>query len=105
MRILHVTDAASAGVLTAVTTLARAQAAHPDIERVVLGYVPRPDSPTPAGIAELTGPAVEVRRWHRGLAQYAPGHLDLLAGIRITEHVEAIKLAVFQHSPTLPILI
>lgn len=66
MRILHVTDAASAGVLTAVTTLARAQAAHPDIERVVLGYVPRPDSPTPAGIAELTGPAVEVRRWHRG---------------------------------------
>lgn len=66
MRILHVTDASSAGVLTAVTTLARAQSQHPAVEQVVLGYVPRPDSPPPSGIAELTGPAVEVRRWHRG---------------------------------------
>lgn len=66
MRILHVTDASSAGVLTAVTTLARAQSRHPAFAQVVLGYVPRPDSPPPAGIAELTGDAVEVRRWHRG---------------------------------------
>lgn len=61
MRILHLTDASSSGVLTAVTTIARAQAAVPGTD-VELAYVPRSDSPEPARIQELTGPAVRLRR-------------------------------------------
>lgn len=66
MRILHVTEASSAGVLTAVTTLAREQSRHADAGRPVLAYVPRPDSPDLSAIRDLTGEEVEVRQWRAG---------------------------------------
>lgn len=62
MRLLHVTDAAAAGVLSAVTALARAQA-EADAE-VRLAYVPRPDSPPHSRIAEMAGERVSLERWH-----------------------------------------
>jgi len=63
MRVLHVTDASSSGVLTAVTTIARQQSADPAFSRVVFAYVPRPDSPSEADIQALCGPEVEVQLW------------------------------------------
>lgn len=59
-RILHVTDAASSGVLTAVTSFARAQAAEPDTD-VTFAYVPRADSPAPSIIQGMASPAVRLR--------------------------------------------
>lgn len=59
--IVHVTDAASSGVLAAVTGIARAQSALPGA-KVEFAYVPRADSPPPARIQEMTGPRVRVRR-------------------------------------------
>ncbi|MFC7456040.1 glycosyltransferase [Brachybacterium sp. GCM10030267] len=62
--ILHITDAASSGVLAAVTTFARAQSAVPGID-VTLAYVPRHDSPSPERIQALAGDRVTVLRWSR----------------------------------------
>ncbi|MDO5662727.1 MAG: glycosyl transferase family 1, partial [Brachybacterium sp.] len=61
MRIHHVTDASSSGVLASVTTLARAQSELPDAD-VAFTYVPRHDSPPLEEIRALCGPAVTVRR-------------------------------------------
>ncbi|MCT1385834.1 glycosyltransferase [Brachybacterium sp. p3-SID1565] len=66
MRVLHVTEASSAGVLTAVTTLVREQSQDPAFTDPVLAYVPRPDSPPTAAIRELTGDGAEVRAWSAG---------------------------------------
>lgn len=66
MRILHVTEASSAGVLTAVTTLAREQSRQSEVGGTVLAYVPRPDSPRLTEIQQLTGDGVEVRQWSAG---------------------------------------
>lgn len=61
IRILHVTDASSSGVLAAVTSFARAQAAESGVE-VEFAYVPRHDSPEPAAIQEMASDAVRLRR-------------------------------------------
>lgn len=63
MRVLHVTDASSGGVLTAVTTLARAQSESAAFDRITIGYVPRSGSPTNEQIREMSGGAVHVERW------------------------------------------
>ena len=63
LRILHVTDASSSGVLTAVTTIARQQSADPRFARVVFAYVLRPDSPSEQEIRAMTGPGVVVEKW------------------------------------------
>lgn len=63
MRVLHVTDASSAGVLTSVTTLARAQASSPLFSTVALAYVPRADSPSEQEIQQLVGPQARVEKW------------------------------------------
>lgn len=63
MKILHVTDASSAGVLSAVTTLAREQAADPGFSDVVFAYVPRPDSPPRAEIQRLLGERASLQEW------------------------------------------
>lgn len=63
MKILHVTDASSAGVLSAVTTLARQQAADPGFSDVVFAYVPRPDSPPKAEIQRLLGDQASLQEW------------------------------------------
>lgn len=62
--ILHITDAASSGVLASVTTLARAQSATPDLD-VTLAYVARRDSPPPEQIRRMAGPDVAVVPWAR----------------------------------------
>lgn len=61
VRILHVTDASSSGVLAAVTSFARAQAAEPGCE-ATFAYVPRHDSPELSAIQEMASPAVRVER-------------------------------------------
>lgn len=63
LRVLHVTDASSSGVLTAVTTIARQQSEDPGFDRVVFAYVLRPDSPSHEAIEALAGPGVSVERW------------------------------------------
>lgn len=63
MRILHVTDAAAAGVLASVTALAREQAADPSVDEVSFGYTPRPDSPPHESIVAGMGGGVDVLRW------------------------------------------
>lgn len=68
IKVLHVTDASSSGVLTAVTTIARQQSEDSRFSRVVFAYVLRPDSPSEADIRALAGPAVEVQRWSDRLA-------------------------------------
>lgn len=68
IRVLHVTDASSSGVLAAVTTIARQQSEDPRFDRVVFAYVPRPDSPEYMDIRKLTGPRVEVQKWSDSLS-------------------------------------
>jgi glycosyltransferase involved in cell wall biosynthesis len=63
LRVLHVTDASSSGVLTAVTTIARQQSEDARFSRVVFAYVLRPDSPSDEDIRALAGPGVEVEKW------------------------------------------
>lgn len=63
MRILHVTDASSAGVLTSVTTLARAQSTSSLFSAVCFAYVRREDSPEHHEIQAITGPQVSVQEW------------------------------------------
>lgn len=65
LRILHVTDASSAGVLTAVTTLSREQARLPQVRDVSLAYVPRPDSPPADQIRQMASKQVNVIQWSR----------------------------------------
>jgi len=68
MKVLHVTDASSSGVLTAVTTIARQQSEDPSYSRVVFAYLLRPDSPAKADIESMCGPRVEVELWSDGLS-------------------------------------
>ena len=68
IRVLHVTDASSSGVLTAVTTIARQQSEDPRFSRVVFAYVMRPDSPAEEDIRTLAGPGVEVEKWSDSLS-------------------------------------
>ncbi|MBT2535312.1 glycosyltransferase [Arthrobacter sp. ISL-69] len=63
MKILHVTDASSAGVLTSVTTLARAQSTSSLFSEVAFAYVRREDSPEQHEIQGLTGQHVSVHEW------------------------------------------
>ncbi|HEX7349474.1 glycosyltransferase [Brachybacterium sp.] len=59
--ILHVTDAAFAGTLYAITDIAREQAKEPDTH-VMFAYAPRPESPGIEAIREIAGPQVRVLR-------------------------------------------
>lgn len=68
IRVLHVTDASSSGVLTAVTTLARQQSEDSRFVRVVLAYTLRPDTPPDEDIRALVGGRVEVERWSDSLS-------------------------------------
>lgn len=68
LSVLHVTDASSSGVLTAVTTIARQQSENSRFSRVVFAYVLRPDSPSQAEIEALAGPGVDVQRWSHRLS-------------------------------------
>ena len=63
MKILHVTDASSAGVLTSVTTLARAQSTSPLFNEVAFAYVRRDDSPEQHEIQGLIGQHVSLHEW------------------------------------------
>lgn len=63
MKILHITDASAAGVLAAITNLARAQAEHADVAAVRFCYTPRPESLSHEEIVSAMGPKVEVNRW------------------------------------------
>lgn len=78
MKILHITDAASGGVLTSLTALARNQAAHPEVSAVGVRYTPRADSPSRNHIAAGLGPMVDLHCWSPG-----PGStvLTLIKGI------------------------
>lgn len=60
LRILHVTEASSAGVLTAITSLSREQARLPQVRDVSLAYVPRPDSPPVDQIQQMASDRVGV---------------------------------------------
>lgn len=78
--ILHVTDAAFAGVLYAVTDMAREQAKRPGTE-VAFAYVPRPESPEPAHIRGLAGPDVDVTRLVADPRLSSPALLARLGGV------------------------
>lgn len=63
MRVLHVTDASSAGVLTSVITLARAQSDSSSFSRVAFAYVRREGSPPKQEIQRRAGRRVRVYEW------------------------------------------
>lgn len=63
MKILHITDASAAGVLSSVTALARSQASCAEVDHVRVCYTPRPESPAHADIAAGLGPEVGLERW------------------------------------------
>lgn len=63
MRVLHVTDASSAGVLTSVATLARAQSTSGLFGPVTFAYVCRADTPGQQDIQQLFGPGVLLQQW------------------------------------------
>lgn len=63
MKVLHVTDASAAGVLSSITSLARAQARDDDFNEVRVAYTPRPASPTHEEICRGLGPNVKCTRW------------------------------------------
>jgi glycosyltransferase involved in cell wall biosynthesis len=63
MKVLHVTDASSAGVLTSVTTLAKAQSTSPLFSEVAFAYVRREDSPEQHEIQGLLGQHVSLHEW------------------------------------------
>lgn len=81
--ILHVTDAAFAGALYAVTDIAREQSRQPHTE-IVFTYVPRPESPDIDVIRQLVGPDVDVRRLTSIPRLAVPALIARLAGV-ITE--------------------
>ena len=89
MRIVHLTEASSAGVLSSVTALARAQAASPDVESVALACVARADSPPAEEIAALCGEdvAVQVLPCRAGRRE-----LDLLGLLRTTLRADPAAL-------------
>ncbi|MFE5777056.1 glycosyltransferase [Brachybacterium sp. NPDC056505] len=64
MRILHVTQASFAGVLSSSTAIARAQAEVPGVE-VTYAWSPRTVSPAPDQIQQMVGPRVRVVRLSR----------------------------------------
>lgn len=90
-RILHVTDATHAGVLVAVTDLAREQAAVPGTS-VTFAYTPRPESPDLARIRDLTGPDVRVHRLTAHPRCTVPALLLRLAGAMSRENPDVIHL-------------
>lgn len=63
MKILHITEASSAGVLTAVTTLARRQAFADVKHDISVAYVPRPDTPPFSDIQRMVTDKVRVCAW------------------------------------------
>ena len=63
MKILHVTDASSAGVLTSVATLARAQSTSDLFGPITFAYVRRADTPSQRDIQKLLGPRVLLQQW------------------------------------------
>lgn len=89
--VLHVTDAASSGVLAAVTTFARAQSDLPGTA-ITFAYVPRPDSPPLARIQELVGERVRVLRWARGPRTALPGLGARLLGELLRGRVDVLHL-------------
>lgn len=92
MRILHVTDAAAAGVLASVTMLARAQAADPNVGEVRVGYTPRPDSPSHTSIAGAIGDGVDVCRWSLTPRTALPGLVRGLLRELARDEVDIIHL-------------
>ena len=66
MKIIHITDAAAAGVLNSVTALARAQIESAEVSHVRFCYTPRAESPSHSLISEGFGPGIEVERWSSG---------------------------------------
>lgn len=68
IKVLHVTDASSSGVLTAVTTIARQQSEDPRFARVVFAYTMRPDTPADEDVRTLAGSRVEVEKWSESLS-------------------------------------
>lgn len=89
--ILHVTDAASSGVLAAVTTIARAQGERPDL-RVELAYVPRHDSPPPHRIQEMVGSSVRVRRLTASPRLAMPALTGGLAALLLRDRPDVLQL-------------
>lgn len=77
MKVLHVTDAASGGVLASMTALARSQAADPRFEWVSVRYTPRSDSPTCDAIAVAMGSGVDVEEWSSNHRRSPLGRLVL----------------------------
>lgn len=90
-RILHATDATHAGVLVAVTDLAREQAAVPGAS-VAFAYTPRPESPDVARIQELTGPDVRVHRLTAHPRLAVPALLLRLGGVILRERPDIVHL-------------
>lgn len=68
MKVLHVTDASAAGVLSSVTALVVKQSEFAD---VTFGYVPRVDSPDADEIAAGMGASVRVVRWEGSFRELA----------------------------------
>jgi glycosyltransferase involved in cell wall biosynthesis len=91
MRILHVTDASSAGVLTSVATLARAQSASELFGPVTFAYVCRDDTPRPQDIQRLLGPRVILRQWSSstGVARLPALSYQLVRSL-LSEHYDVI---------------
>lgn len=77
MKVLHVTDASSAGVLTAVTTLVRQQSDSDLFAEVAFAYVRREDSPTAEQIRSMVGDGASVSEWSQAI-----GATRLLALVR-----------------------
>lgn len=84
MKILHVTDASSAGVLTSVATLARAQSTSDLFGPVTFAYVRRADTPAPRDIQRLLGPRVFLQQWSSstGVARLAALSFRLFRSLR-----------------------
>lgn len=91
--VLHVTDASSSGVLTAVTTIARKQSEDPRFSRVVFAYVLRPDSPSLVDIQAMAGPGVDVEQWSERLSSLRLAELVRTMAVRLrTETFDIVHL-------------
>lgn len=90
-RIVHVTDAAFSGVLSAVSTIARAQGEREDLA-VELAYVPRPSSPSPQQIQGMVGPAVRVRRLAASTRWAMPALTVGLASLLLRDRPDVLQL-------------
>ncbi|GAB2536131.1 glycosyltransferase [Brachybacterium huguangmaarense] len=89
--ILHVTDASFAGVLVAVTDIARSQSELPG-NRVTFAYVPRAQTPPLDEIQELAGEAVQVVRLGSSARLAVPTMLARLGGLIAREDPDVIHL-------------